>query len=241
MINSFKSVAKFILAVLLTSCLLISITTNFPQRLYTIINGRIMIRNKVWPYAEVIAIRKRLEEKNKPRIVMFGDSLTEWGPWKNDSFDYKFVNLGVGGNTTANLLNRIHQVKAVSPSAVYIMAGVNDIFTEIPQEQTIKNYADILDSLKSNEFKVIVTSTLPLSSLNSKYVETNSKIQALNSRLRKLAVDRGVEYYDLAKELVLTDVFVLPNNLTVDSVHLSTLAYSKWVLSLTEKLRGSRH
>src|ERR1700686_5038506 len=62
------------------------------------------------------------------RVVFFGDSITDI--WKlDDSFPGKpYVNRGIGGQTTSQMLVRFRQdVIDLQPKAVVILAGTNDI------------------------------------------------------------------------------------------------------------------
>ncbi len=50
-------------------------------------------------------------------VVLFGDSITEWGPWQDVFTDITHVNRGIAGDTTI----------AVKPKLISIMAGINDL------------------------------------------------------------------------------------------------------------------
>ena len=79
------------------------------------------------------------------RIVFFGDSITDI--WKLDeSFPAKpYVNRGIGGQTTSQMLVRFRQdVINLQPKAVVILAGTNDIACNsvpISNEDIEANYA----------------------------------------------------------------------------------------------------
>src|SRR5689334_22780638 len=62
------------------------------------------------------------------RVVFFGDSITDIWPIA-DSFPGKpYVNRGIGGQTTSQMLVRMYpDVIALKPAAVIIFAGTNDI------------------------------------------------------------------------------------------------------------------
>src|SRR5215467_1694806 len=62
------------------------------------------------------------------RVIFFGDSITDI--WKiNESFPGKpYINRGIGGQTTSQMLVRFRQdVIDLKPQAVVILAGTNDI------------------------------------------------------------------------------------------------------------------
>src|SRR5262245_39036611 len=68
--------------------------------------------------------------KGEHRIVFMGNSITK-GWLSADSFFQKhtqYINRGIGGQTTPQMLVRFRQdVIQLSPSAVVILAGINDI------------------------------------------------------------------------------------------------------------------
>ena len=65
------------------------------------------------------------------QVVFFGDSITEgWGATGSDRFfpGKPYVNRGISGQTTAQMLLRFRQdVLALEPAVVVILAGTNDI------------------------------------------------------------------------------------------------------------------
>ena len=66
--------------------------------------------------------------EGEDRIVFFGDSITDM--WKLDEFfpGRPYVNRGIGGQTTPQMLIRFRQdVVQLQPRAVVILAGTNDI------------------------------------------------------------------------------------------------------------------
>jgi hypothetical protein len=71
-------------------------------------------------------LKKQPAEPN--RVVFMGDSITDM--WRLDqSFPFKpYVNRGIGGQTTAQMLVRTYpDVIDLKPSVVIILAGTNDI------------------------------------------------------------------------------------------------------------------
>jgi len=60
------------------------------------------------------------------KLVFVGDSITEGGDWAAWFPDDEVVNLGVGGDTTASLAERLDQVVAAQPDSVVLLIGAND-------------------------------------------------------------------------------------------------------------------
>jgi hypothetical protein len=69
----------------------------------------------------------------KPRVVFLGDSITDF--WRlNEYFQNRdFVNRGISGQTTGQMLGRMKaDVLDLKPAAVLVLAGTNDIARGIP-------------------------------------------------------------------------------------------------------------
>src|SRR5262249_6135029 len=62
------------------------------------------------------------------RVVFMGDSITDGWPLDTAFPGKPYVNRGIGGQTTAQMLVRMYpDVIALQPAAVIILAGTNDI------------------------------------------------------------------------------------------------------------------
>jgi len=100
------------------------------------------------------------------RVVFFGDSITD--VWKLDvSFPGKpYINRGISGQTTPQLLIRFRpDVVDLHPKVVVILAGTNDIAGNTgPEslEQIEGNYASMAELARAHEIKVIYASVLPV-------------------------------------------------------------------------------
>ena len=104
---------------------------------------------------------------NEHRIVFMGNSITEgWLRERPEFFANKpYVNRGIDGQTTPQMLLRFRQdVINLKPSAVVILAGINDI-AENTGPSTIQMIVDNIVSMaelaKANDIKVILCSVLP--------------------------------------------------------------------------------
>jgi acyl-CoA thioesterase-1 len=110
-----------------------------------------------------------------PVIVAFGDSLTavdadEGQSYPDylqkdlirDGYDYRVVNLGVGGNTTKDGLARIKDVLMQHPALVIVGLGGNDGLRGEPVDQMRTNLDRILAILTGQHIPVILGGiTLP--------------------------------------------------------------------------------
>ncbi len=93
-------------------------------------------------------------DNNGTDIIAFGDSLTYgYGSAQEESYPYilgeiigrDIVNLGVNGNTAADGLARIDDLKGYNPYMVLIEFGANDYMRKRPFDQTKQALSDIVD------------------------------------------------------------------------------------------------
>src|SRR5580765_6199796 len=100
------------------------------------------------------------------RVVFFGDSITDI--WKlEDSFPGKpYVNRGIGGQTTPQMLVRFRQdVIDLHPKVVVILAGTNDIAGNtgpMRSEDIEANYESFTELARANGIRVVYSSVLPV-------------------------------------------------------------------------------
>src|SRR6476659_75776 len=95
----------------------------------------------------------RAPKGNEDRVVFLGDQVTElWASSQAGFFPGKpFLNRGIGGQTSAQMLVRFQQdVVALKPKVVVIQAGVNDLL--VATEGVIAdNYMSMLDIAKAHD------------------------------------------------------------------------------------------
>ncbi|MBW3698215.1 lysophospholipase [Vibrio sp. T187] len=167
-------------------------------------------------------------------LVMFGDSITEWGPWVDALRDYSLVNRGIAGDTTAGMLRRIDTTLLVKPKLVCVMAGINDLAQGYSVNEVFKNYQQMLNVWREKGVDVLVQSTLyggeRLESLTSQVTELNQKLfdYCQTHQLRFLNVNQV-----LAPQSKLLDEY------SCDDLHLSAYAYLKWLEILKPELKTS--
>ena len=100
------------------------------------------------------------------RVVFYGDSITDG--WKLDEYfnGKSYVNRGISGQTTSQLLLRFRQdVIDLQPKVVIILAGTNDISGNtgpISLQDIEANYATINELARAHNIKVIYSSILPV-------------------------------------------------------------------------------
>ena len=143
------------------------------------------------------------------RIVFMGDSITEfWGVIDPEYFYGKpYINRGISGQTTPQMLIRFRaDVIALRPTAVVILAGINDIAGNTGPssiEMIRDNIFSMLELAKANNIKVILCSVLPAYPFpcipNQEPIE---KIKALNDIFKNYAAANNIVYVDYYSAMV---------------------------------------
>ena len=150
-----------------------------------------------------------LPTSEQKRIVFMGDSITEfWSVVDPDYFSGKsYINRGISGQTTPQMLLRYRaDVIALHPTAVVILAGINDIAGNTGHssiEMIRDNIFSMVELAKANQIKVILCSVLPAYDFSWKpNQEPIEKIKALNEILKRYAAANKIVYVDYYSAMV---------------------------------------
>ncbi len=152
-----------------------------------------------------------------------GDSITE--AWHIDqSFQGKpYINRGISGQTTPQMLLRFRQdVIHLAPKVVVILAGTNDIAGNTgPEtlEQIEDNLASMAELAAANHIGVVLCSITPAFDYPWQPGLTPApKIDAINAWMKGYAADKGYVYVDFHSAM--KDARDgLPPSLSKDGVH----------------------
>jgi len=161
-------------------------------------------------------------------LVMFGDSITEWGPW-HDVLAIPLANRGLSGDTTDGMLRRIDVTTVCQPKLVCIMAGINDLAQGYSVEEVTRNYEQMLGYWQERGIDVWVQSTLYV---GQRLRQLNPLVTELNNNLQKLCQVKQLRFIDLNS--ILSPEGELPLSCSADDLHLNAFAYGQWVTHLHE-------
>jgi lysophospholipase L1-like esterase len=167
------------------------------------------------------------------RVVFFGDSITDI--WKlEDNFPGKpYVNRGIGGQTTPQMLVRFRQdVIDLQPKVVVILAGTNDIAGNtgpMRNEDIEANFASFAELARVHGIKVVYSSILPVHNYTERAKDffaqrPMSRILTLNDSLKKYCADNHIVYLDYFSALV-DDKGLLKKDLADDGLHPNAAGY----------------
>jgi lysophospholipase L1-like esterase len=167
------------------------------------------------------------------RVIFFGDSITDG--WHLDQYfpGKGYINRGIGGQTTSQMLMRFRQdVIALRPTAVVILAGTNDIAGNtgpIAIEDIEANYASLAELAHASGIRLVFSSVMPVhdytpESQNFFAQRDPTKILALNTWLKNYCSANGLTYLDYFSAMV-DDHGLLRKDLATDGLHPNDAGY----------------
>lgn len=177
------------------------------------------------------------------RVVFMGDSITEGWNLAEAFPDRPFVNRGISGQTTPQMLVRFRpDVIDLEPEVVVILAGTNDIAGNTGPATLVEiagNIASMAELALVNGITPIIASVLPAADYPwSPGLRPDIKIPALNSMLKAYAEVRGVVYLDYFSAM--TDgESGLQEEFTTDGVHLTPAGYAAMTRRLEAALESA--
>jgi len=175
--------------------------------------------------------------RDEKRVVFMGDSITDG--WKLAGYfpSKPFINRGISGQTTPQMLVRFRpDVIALKPQVVVILAGTNDISGNtgpMTLEAIEDNLASMFDLARVNGIRVVIASVLPVSDyaknregkpINQTTRRPPEKIISLNEWLKKHAAQNGLTYLDYFSAMVDEKGF-LKEELSNDGLHPNDKGY----------------
>lgn len=175
------------------------------------------------------------------RVVFFGDSITDnWSkPEYGGFFPGKpYVNRGIGGQTTAQMLLRFRaDVLELGPSVVVILAGTNDLAGNAGPatlDQIQDNLAGMAELARAHGVRVVLASLLPVSDdkqdangqlLTRTRQRPTASIRELNRWLQGYAAKNGHGYLDYFAATANGEGLFLPA-LNDDGLHPNARGYA---------------
>ncbi len=177
--------------------------------------------------------RLKAPAANENRVVFLGDSITD--VWTLPTYfpGKPYVNRGISGQTTPQLLLRFRpDVIALGPKVVVILAGTNDIAGNtgpMSLEETEGNFASMIELARAHGIRVVIASVLPVhnytpQSAISFPIRPPEKIAALNRWLKSTCAASGCVYLDYAAAMTDADGF-LKRELAFDGLHPNRAGY----------------
>jgi lysophospholipase L1-like esterase len=171
--------------------------------------------------------------EGRPRVVFLGDSITDG--WRLHEYfpDRDFVNRGISGQITSEMLARMKaDVIDLKPKAVLVLAGTNDIARGVPLNVIQDNLTMIADLAEHYDIHPIFASLLPISDYHKKdnpqYERSKQRppqtIAAMNQWIRGFCAKREYPFVNYYAEMADASGFLKPD-LADDGLHPNAKGY----------------
>lgn len=184
----------------------------------------------------------RTPASGENRVIFVGDSITDY--WKlPDYFAGKpYINRGIDGQTTPQMLVRFRQdVIDLHPKVLVVLAGTNDIagVTGPARNEDIEaNYASMAELAHAHGIRMVFASLLPVNNYTQDAKESfalrpRERILALNVWLQDYCAHHGLLYLDYFSAMA-DEKGMLKKDLSDEGLHPNVAGY-KIMAPLAEK------
>ncbi len=200
-----------------------------------------------------LAHAELLEKRKKGRIDVYfeGDSITRrWGTsdeqykaflenWRQNFFGWNAADFGWGGDTTQNILWRLHngELDGVNPKIIVLMAGTNNIGKQSPQGSPDPRVADITRGIKAildlcrqkaPKATIILMGITP----RNDNLAVMPLINQINANIAKFANGKTIKYVNINNRLADKDGRLFEGMANKDGLHLDVKGYQVWADAL---------
>ena len=177
-------------------------------------------------------------------LAFVGDSITR--RWRGDESmkvwdkywgSYQAVNMGIGGDSTQNVLWRLQngQLDGYQARVFVVMIGTNNCWGEhtVPADVAagVKKILDLIHS-KQPQAKILLLSIFPVGEKPNPGRKTREAINALISKFSGGAV----QYMDIAAKFLEPDG-TISKEVMPDELHLSPKGYEIWSAAIKDKVK----
>jgi lysophospholipase L1-like esterase len=212
--------------------------------------------NQLGRYHQANIDLKRRAATEPGRVVFMGDSITDGWPLETAFPGKPYVNRGISGQTTAQMLVRMYpDVIALQPAAMILLAGTNDIARNNgPQtlEMIQQNIMAMTELAKAHRIRVVLCSVMPIldgktGQGGAQLMQSTSRppadILKLNAWLADYAKASGAVFADYYAATVDSKGFLRADD-TNDGLHPNAAGYALMApvaaAAIEKALRGTR-
>lgn len=178
------------------------------------------------------------------KIIFFGDSITETGRNAEDPTDlgvgyvkitagklrllypetkFEFLNRGIGGNRTGDLLLRVEQdVVNECPDVVILQVGINDVWSrfegqEITPEEFRKNYEALVAAIKGTGARIVIIEPFVLKVRDKQ--RFRPYVNVMNAIIREIAERESIPLIPLDEIFTGVTQDIEPSQFAEDGIH----------------------
>jgi lysophospholipase L1-like esterase len=162
------------------------------------------------------------------KALFLGDSITEGFDLERYFPGRDFVNHGISGFSSAEVLDSIHAGWFKNqPDVVFLCIGTNDLARDYDQAETLDNIRKLVGKIRQfspERVRIYLTSLFPT---RHNPPRKNPVINGLNLEIHKLAMEENIQHLHL-NPFFKDENGQLKREYTNDGLHLNDDAYSIW-------------
>lgn len=170
--------------------------------------------------------------QRKEQIIFIGNSITDGAQWASIFDDVSILNMGISGDVSAGIINRLPQLVKFQPTKVFLMVGINDFANGVSVDSVIQNIRIIANYIKQENpsTSLFIQSLLPVNDsfdTFKKHTKMTKSILTLNRWIANHATELDYTFVNIH------DFFVnkegrLNTDFTNDGLHLMGAGYALW-------------
>ncbi len=191
-------------------------------------------------FHHMVRLHTRMDDNVPDGAVIFiGDSITQ--QLCVSGVVALSVNYGIGGDTTAGVLQRLPKYRSIKRAAAIVVAvGINDLNFRT-NEQILRNYLLIAEQ-KPKKVPVIFSAVLPVDEkAHEGWRGWNQRIQALNADLKSfISKSKNLFFVDGGYLLVDGQGNLAREYHAGDGLHLNARGYAIWMKELQKAIISSQ-
>jgi lysophospholipase L1-like esterase len=200
-----------------------------------------------------LAHEELLEKARKGRIDVYfeGDSITRrWGAsdeqykqflsnWRRNFFGWNAANFGWGGDTTQNILWRLHngELDNVNPKIIVVLAGTNNVGNKSPessQDPRVENITRGIKAIVDTCLRKAPQATIVLMGITPRNdnMAVMPIIDEINVRIAKFADGKKIRFLNINDKLADKHGKLFEGMTNKDGLHLDVKGYQVWADAL---------
>lgn len=178
-------------------------------------------------YDQRVSLFKLLPH-SKDDIIFIGNSITNGGEWNEILNNSNIKDRSIRGENTSGILKSIDKILESKPRKIFLMAGINDLNSDVGMDTILINYLSIIHRIKllSPQTKLYIQSILPINK-NYGHFKPNNDVVKLNLKIKEMSLKNEIIYIDIFSHL-LDSSGQLDKKYTNDGVHLLGEGYLVW-------------
>ena len=168
------------------------------------------------------------------KIVMVGDSITNFCEWREFFPDVNIFNRGICGDTITGVKLRFSEIAKLQPAKIFLMIGINNFSLCFSLEETKLLYNEMLQEIRKllPDVQLYLQSVLPVRNGANVHIADNTNIIALNNYINEISALYNAHFINLY-DAFLDATGQMNTELAVDGIHLNGKGYRLWCNQIT--------